>query len=170
MRCASATRVFVELCATETVEELKRMIEAADRRNLLDRARMERAFVRHARRPGIVTLKEALADYRPRPFDKSGLERSVASAIVADPAIPAPERNYAHEVRELDFWWPALRLNVETDGGAFHKTPADIERDKLNDTKLLALGIRVMRITEDRWRFDQSGTMADLRAIATFAS
>jgi hypothetical protein len=165
MRCASATRVLIELAATETVDELRRMVETADRRNLLDRAKLERAFFRHAHRPGIATLKEAVADYRPRPFDKSGLERSIAAAIAKDPEIPPPTRGYMHSVRELDFWWPELALNAEADGGPYHKTPADIERDKRNDTKLATLGIQVIRITDIQWELDAAGAMQDLRAV-----
>ncbi len=34
---------------------------------------------------------------------------------------------------KVDFWWPELRLVVETDGLRYHRTAAQQTRDRLRD-------------------------------------
>ena len=41
---------------------------------------------------------------------------------------------------EVDFFWPELRLVVETDGLRYHRTPAEQARDRLRDQAHTAAG------------------------------
>jgi very-short-patch-repair endonuclease len=130
---------------------------------------MEEALKRHAGERGLAKLKQALKAYRPRPFDKSGLERSVGAAIARDPRFPKPKRNW-HQLAggilwELDFFFEKERVALEVDGGQYHLTPQDRERDRLKDAKLLAEGIKPVRITDVRWELDRAGALDDLLAV-----
>lgn len=66
---------------------------------------------------------------------------------------------------ELDFYWPDRRVVLEVDGGRYHLTPKDRERDRIKDAKLMAAGLIPMRITDTRWELDEQGALDDLRAI-----
>jgi very-short-patch-repair endonuclease len=50
---------------------------------------------------------------------------------------------------EVDLLWREQRLVVEVDGFAYHSGRAAFERDRVRDSRLVALGIRVVRVT---WR------------------
>lgn len=169
LRASSMYRALVEAAADEPRQWLGEMIEAGVRRRLVDIRKLEEAIAGHAGARGITKLRAALAAYRPRHFDKSGLERSLAAAIAADPSMPAPERNIHHEAGnirwEIDFFWRKERVALETDGSQYHLTPQDRERDRIKDAKLMAEGITPMRITDVRWELDPTGALADLRAI-----
>lgn len=62
--------------------------------------------------------------------------------------IPRPLVNEKIEVWRPDFLWPAPMVVVETDGVAFHRTPAKRRRDEEKDAFLRALGFTVIRL---RW-------------------
>ena len=46
-----------------------------------------------------------------------------------------------------DFYWPSLRLVVETDGWETHKTKAAFKSDRRKDAALTSAGYRVVRFT-----------------------
>jgi hypothetical protein len=169
LRASSVERILIEIAATESRAELDRIIDAVARKKRLDLVRLDATIARHPRARGLPNLRAAIADYRPRAFDKSGLEKVVADAIAADPEIPAPLRNQhvaAGGIRwELDFFWPELRVALEVDGDQYHLTPQDKEKDRLKDAKLMAAGITPLRITDVRWELDPVGALADLKAI-----
>lgn len=169
LRASSIYRALIEAAANEPRTFLDEVIELGMRRKMLDAARLEETIARHPGARGMAHLKAAFAAYRPRPFDKSGLERSVAEAIAADPEIPTPRRNVHHRAGgitwEIDFFWDRERVALETDGSQYHLTPQDKERDRIKDAKLMAEGIAPLRITDVRWELDRTGAMDDLRAV-----
>lgn len=169
LRVASVPLILIQLAPTESRSELDRLIHIAAQRGLLNVRETNDTLSRHEGAAGTAIVRAALDAYQPRPFDKSGLERSVAEAIAADPAIPPPLRN-AHRtiggVRwELDFYWPDRGVVLEVDGDRYHRTPKDRERDRIKDAKLMAEGLIPMRITDTRWELDRQGALDDLRAI-----
>ncbi len=136
------------------------------RKRVLDLAAVEAALQRHARRPGVANLKQAIRDYRPHRDRKSDLERAF-DRLLAGTDIPEPQRNVIVGGWEIDFYWPHARLAVELDGRPYHIAVRDTEKDKLKDAKLLCMKINTMRITELRFRLDPEGILADLRADLT---
>lgn len=169
LRASTIYRALIEAAADESREWLEQMIESAVRKKLLDVSQMEATIAAHPGARGLTRLKAAFAAYRPWPFDKFGLETAVAAAIAADPSIPEPQRDVRLEAGgiswQLDFWWPDLRVVLETDGNRYHLTPGDKERDRIKDAKLMAAGITPLRITDVRWDLDPRGAMDDLRAV-----
>ncbi len=165
LRYSSVPRLLIELAARETKAELDRLITEAARRTRLDPEAMEAALDRHARRPGLALLKEALAAYRPRPDRKSDLERAFDAWLLEHPEIPEPERNVHIEGWEIDCWWPEQRVALELDGRPYHVAVIEMERDRIKDTSLQILGIKVMRVTGERWDLDRPGVHRDLLAL-----
>lgn len=164
LRVSSVARMLIELAATEKLSELDRLITQAVRKRILDLEQIETALARHARRPGIAKLKQALRDYRPRRDRRSDLERAF-DRLIAGTAIPPPQRNVTIDGWEIDCYWPHVRLAVELDGRSYHTAVRDIEKDKLKDAKLLSRGIRTMRITDLRMTLDSRGILRDLSSL-----
>jgi very-short-patch-repair endonuclease len=161
LRVSSVARLLVESAKTETLKGLDGLITEAVRHHVLDLNAVEHGLVRHARRPGMAKLKQALRDYRPHPDRKSGLERAF-DELIRDTDIPPPQRNVYIDGWEVDCFWPEFNLVVELDGRNYHASLRDMEKDKFKDAKLALLGIQVIRITELRFELEPAQILADL--------
>jgi very-short-patch-repair endonuclease len=90
--------------------------------------------------------------------------------LARDYGLPQPECNtsvVAHDGRsyEVDCYFPAHRVVVETDGWETHRTRHAFESDRAKDAALTAAGYTVVRFTWRQLRHDP-GTVADrIRAI-----
>ena len=100
-----------------------------------------------------------------RPARKSGFERAFDRWLLAQPEIPEPERNVRIGGWELDCYWPEYGLVLELDGRPYHIVSREIERDRLKDAWLQREGLRVLRVTDHRWRTDRRGVKSDLVAL-----
>jgi very-short-patch-repair endonuclease len=164
LRVSSLPRLLVESARTEPRKEIDRLITEAVRRRLLDFTALEATVTRHARRPGMANLRQALRDYRPRPDRKSGLERAF-DGLIKDTDIPEPQRNVYINGWEIDCYWPEFGLAVELDGRNYHSALADMERDRRKDADLLRLGIGSLRITDLRFELEPEQIRAEVREL-----
>jgi hypothetical protein len=162
---STVPRLLVELSATETKQELTKLITVAVRKHAFSHDSLERALEHHAGRPGIGTLKAAYAAYRPHPDRKSTLELAFDELLEQHPEIPEPLRNVDSDAGELDYYWPDHDVVLELDGRPYHLAVEDIERDRLKDAKLLTQGIRPLRVTDRRFEHDATGAITDLKAL-----
>jgi Protein of unknown function (DUF559) len=164
LRVSSVPRLLIELAPREPARELDRLITLAIRKRILNIDKMQEAVASQGRRPGLAKLRVAIADYLPRPDRKSDLERAFDALLAQHPEIPPPERNIHLHGWEIDCYWPEQRLAVELDGRPYHVAVKDIERDRLKDAKLLTVGIRVLRITDNRFEYDARDALEDVLA------
>jgi hypothetical protein len=168
LRVSSVPQMLIELAPLETRRELDRLITAAVRKGMLDLDKMRAALARYGRRPGIGKLRAALAAYLPTADRKSDLERDFDAFLAEHPEIPPPQRTNVYiDGWEIDCYWPEQRLAVELDGRPYHIAVRDTEKDKLKDAKLLIKGIRVMRITDARFKYDRDGVYEDLISLTS---
>jgi hypothetical protein len=165
LRISSVPRMLLELATRETPEELDRLITQAARRNMLDPFAVEDVLQRHARRPGVAKLREAVAAYRPGPDRKSNLEVAFDKRRAEDPDIPEPLTNIYIGRWEIDCYWPEQRLAVELDGRPFHVARRDTERDRVKDADLLCMGIKPLRITDYRFETEPDSVMRTVRTL-----
>lgn len=165
LRISTIPRLLVELAATETQDELGRLIDEAVRRRAFDHANLRTAIDRHATRPGIGKLRAAYAAYVPRSDRKSNLERAFDRLLTKYPEIPEPLRNVYIDIWELDCYWPEHDVALELDGRPYHLTVADIERDRRKDAYLLTHSIKPLRITDKRFEADPLGSLEDLKTL-----
>lgn len=166
LRASSVARLLIELAAAEKQSELDRLIMQCVRKRILDLEAIEAALARHARRPGVARLKQALRAYRPHRDRHSDLERAF-DKLIAGTVVPPPQTNVVIDGWELDCYWPEAALVVELDGRDYHTAVGDMEKDKYKDSRLLLQGIRTMRVTELRLELEPHRVLADVIALTT---
>jgi very-short-patch-repair endonuclease len=165
LRVASVPRILVELAPRETPDELLRLITVAVRKGCLDFKAMEEALHRHERRPGLGTLKDVYARYRPGPDRKSGLERSFDAYAATDPRIPRYDKNVRMGPYEFDCVWNDHAVVLELDGRPYHRALADTDNDNAKDIWLRRRGLTPIRINDFRWEYDRAAAVDDLLAL-----
>ncbi|HEX3802119.1 MAG TPA: type IV toxin-antitoxin system AbiEi family antitoxin domain-containing protein [Solirubrobacteraceae bacterium] len=171
LRVSSIPRLLIETAAGGgTREELDQLIEAAVRRNRLDVPDLAATLARHHGRRGAGRVNATVSAYLPRSDRKSGLERSFDRWLTKHPEIPEPQRNVKLGPWELDCYWPEHQLALELDGRPYHTVINDIERDRRKDTWLQAHNIRILRVTDTRWKHDRPGVHHDLSTMLALAS
>ena len=72
-------------------------------------------------------------------------------------------RQHSIDAYVLDFYCPSERLAVELDG-AVHRDPTRSANDQERDERLLALGIRVLRFTNDQVHTSLEGVLVEIAA------
>jgi very-short-patch-repair endonuclease len=132
-------RTIVDLARTESKDELERIVEEADRRNLVDFAALK--FARSA------SLKAVLRNYDPAPT-RSEMERRFLR-LCREHDLERPEVNAVIDGYLVDFVWRDARLIVEVDGYRYHRSPRKFESDREQDVTLAGKGWRTLRFT---WR------------------
>ena len=68
-------------------------------------------------------------------------------AICDRHGLPRPNVNTRIEGSEVDFAWRDVRLVVEVDGYAYHRSPRAFEDDRARDVTLTVAGWTVLRFT-----------------------
>ena len=68
---------------------------------------------------------------------------------------------------EVDFYWPELKLVVETDGLRYHCTPAQQTRDRLRDQRHLAAELTPLRFTHAQVCFEPAHVEATLAQVGS---
>jgi len=63
---------------------------------------------------------------------------------------------------EVDFYWPHLRLVVETDGLRYHRTAAAQTRDRRRDQAHARAGLTPLRFTHAQVRYEPRYVRATL--------
>lgn len=139
----------------------------ADRLNLIDPEALFDALEDYAGHPGVGPLRAILGDRTFRLTD-SELERRFLP-LAAEAGLPPPQTGRWLNGFKVDFYWPALRLVVETDGLRYHRTPAQQAKDRLRDQAHLAAGLRPLRFTHQQVRYEPGHVRETLRAVATRA-
>jgi very-short-patch-repair endonuclease len=154
-------RTLLDLADVLTPHRLERACHQAEYRRLLDMKAIDELI---ARSPGRRTrkLRTALATLaRAEPaITRNKLEERFLE-LVAHAGLPRPRVNTLVEGHEVDFFWPDLRLVVETDGRDAHLTPTAFEDDRRRDGDLVVAGHRVLRLTR-RQVFGDPGYVIDV--------
>jgi very-short-patch-repair endonuclease len=160
----SVARTIVDLAARSSEDQLSRLIEDADRKQLLDGAALERAMASRPRAAGTVRLKKALSPYRGTADTRSKLERDFRK-LVAKAGLPEPQFNVLVAGLTVDVYWPQWKLVVELDGEPYHNTPRQFETDRIRDATLQKYDLRVLRVTGDRLDNEPNAVINDVLAL-----
>jgi very-short-patch-repair endonuclease len=131
---------------------VERMINEADKYNLVNPPRLRRALDERVGEPGVARLRHIL-DRRTFRLTKEELERRFLP-LARKAGLPVPLTGQIVNEFEVDFYWPDLGLVVETDGLRYHRTPAEQARDRLRDQAHTAAGLTQLRFTHEQVRYE----------------
>lgn len=143
---------------------IERMINEADKYDLVHPPGLRRALDQRAGEPGAARLRRIL-DRRTFRLTKEELERRFLP-LARKVGLPVPLTGQWVNEFEVDFYWPDLGLVVETDGLRYHRTPAEQARDRLRDQAHTAAGLTQLRFTHEQVRYEPEHVLAVLRATA----
>jgi very-short-patch-repair endonuclease/predicted transcriptional regulator of viral defense system len=160
----SPARTLVDLATCLDREKLERAIAEADKRDLIDPAWLRRELGRFAGQPGVAALRETL-DRHTFTLTDSELERRFLP-LARQAGLPSPLAQHYLNGFRVDFYWPELRLVVETDGLRYHRTPTQQAKDRLRDQTHAAAGLTPLRFTYAQVTYDPDHVRRTLAAVA----
>ena len=139
-------------------------INEADKLDLCDPERLRAELEDLPAWTGIDKLRRIL-DRRTFTTTDTELERRFLP-IARRAGLPSPLTQHWLNGFRVDFYFPDLKLVVETDGLRYHRTPAQQARDRLRDQAHLAAGLTPLRFTHAQVRFDRSYVRGTLATVA----
>jgi hypothetical protein len=162
----SVARTLLDLAAVLGPDDLEVAVDRAERLGLFDLTAVVDVLERARGRRGARALRRTVQAYETS-TQKSRLERRFKALLETAADIPKPSFNALVDgevkTHEVDAWWPAQRLAVQTDGFEFHRTRRDRERDAASDADLELAGHRVIRLTWDEATIHGERTLRRLR-------
>jgi hypothetical protein len=161
----TVARTLLDVAATVRHQRLERALAQAERLQLYDHGAITDVLERANGHRGRTALARAVRS-EPK-LTRSELEAKFLR-LVRRAGLPEPDANTSldapdHPGLEVDFYWPAHRLVVETDGWDTHKTKAAFKSDRRKDAALTSVGYRVMRFTYDDVVYDAATVVERLR-------
>lgn len=161
----SVPRVLLDLAIRARSDQLDRLLERAEERDLLDLVAVESVLARAGGHRGRGRLRRALALYQPDPaFTRSRFEKRFRRLVVAA-GLPAPSMNFVVAQFELDAYWPDLRFAVELDLFETHGSRAAFERDRLRQEELKLIGVEMIRVTRPRLQREPEAVIRNLATL-----
>ncbi len=161
-------RTLLDLAAVVPFQRLRLLLEAAERRDLLDGRALASAVLRHFGHHGCPALRRALAetfkDGRDVPWTQSLDERRLLAACRAA-GLPEPRCNVFLHGFLVDMHWERQGVVVEVDSWTFHKTRARFEEDRRKRDALTAAGIVVLTPTPRRIRAEPHAVVSQLSRV-----
>jgi very-short-patch-repair endonuclease len=154
---------LVDLASSLDPARLERAVNEADRLDLIDPISLRVALDAYPGRRGVARLRKLL-NRRTFRLTDSDLERLLLS-LVARAGLPPPLTRQNLNGFRVDFFWPDLRLVVETDGLRYHRTPAQQARDRVRDQAHLAAGFTPLRFTHAQVRYEADYVRSTLQAV-----
>jgi very-short-patch-repair endonuclease len=157
-------RSILDLATELGRTSLERLINNADKLDLIDPETLRTWLDDHAGAPGVRILR-GLLDRRTFRLSDSDLEitfRPLAEAA----GLPTPLTKQIVNDVEVDFFWPELGLVVESDGLRYHRTPASQSKDRRRDQSHTASGLRQLRFTHEQIKYEPEYVRDVLRRTA----
>ena len=160
----SPVETLVDLAAILEPAQVTRAVNEADKLNVVRADALRQALEPLGPRPGLGRLR-AVLDRETFRLTDSELERRFLR-IVRRAGLQLPVTGATVNGFKTDFWWPDLRLVVETDGLTYHRTPAQQARDRLRDQAHARAGLAALRFTHAQVFHDPGDTETTLRDVA----
>jgi len=145
-------QTLIDLSLRHDRRGVERMINEADKYDLVHPPELRRALDERGGEPGVAVLRQIL-DRRTFRLTKEELERRFLP-LARKAGLPVPLTGQFVNEFEVDFYWPDLGLVVETDGLRYHRTPAEQARDRLRDQAHTAAGLTQLRFTHEQVRYE----------------
>ncbi|HEX4865980.1 MAG TPA: type IV toxin-antitoxin system AbiEi family antitoxin domain-containing protein [Acidimicrobiales bacterium] len=138
-------RTLIDQATELTSNQLERMVNEADKHDVIDPEALRMALDDYAGEPGVKPLRTLIdrLTFRLSDTELEVLFRPIATAA----GLPTPLTKEMVNGFEVDFHWPDLGLVVETDGWRYHRTPSAQTRDALRDQIHTASGLTALRFS-----------------------
>ncbi len=159
----SPVRTLIDLAVELNPSELEAAVNEADKLGLVNPVVLRREIGNRSGHRGVAVLR-GLLDGRTFTLTDSELERRFLR-LVRRAGLPTPLTQQTLNGFRVDFYWPELRLVVETDGLRYHRTPAQQARDKVRDQAHTAAGLIALRFTHSQVKFEAGRVVATLRSV-----
>ncbi len=165
IRVTTPARTLLDLASSLPRRALERALDEAESRDLYDRRALEAVTNVHKGERGAAALKQALDTDAEPALTKSELEELMFT-LCADHGLERPLVNRRVAGLEVDFFFPARRLVVETDSWRHHKTRRAFERDRERDAILARAGCHTLRFTHRQLTKEPAMVAATIRSSA----
>jgi very-short-patch-repair endonuclease len=160
----SPVRTLLDLATELGLKRLERAVNEADKLDVIDPETLRRSLETYAGQPGVKPLR-ALLDRDTFLLTDEELER-LFLRLAREVGLSLPKTKEMVNGFEVDFYWPELRLIVETDGLRYHRTPSAQARDALRDQTHTAAGYARLRFSHHQVRYEAEWVRAVLRRTA----
>lgn len=157
----SPVRTLIDLATELSSKPLERAVNEADKLGVIDARSLRAGLDSRAGVPGTKRLRRLL-DRDTFVLTEDELERRFLP-LAREAGLPLPETGRIVNGYEVDFFWPQLRLVVETDGLRYHRTPATQARDAQRDAVHTAAGHARLRFTHWQVRHEPDWVKGILR-------
>jgi very-short-patch-repair endonuclease len=157
-------RTLVDMAVQHSAARVERAVNEADRLDLVDPEGLRSALEDYAGERGVARLRRLL-DRRTFRLTDSELERWFLPQV-RQAGLPLPLTGQHLNGFKVDFYWPDLRLVVETDGLRYHRTPAQQAQDRIRDQAHLSAGFTPLRFTHWQVRHERAYVRKTLLAVA----
>jgi very-short-patch-repair endonuclease len=158
------SRTLIDLATLLSPGQLEECVNRADKLRLIDPESLRRQIDENRGMDGVASLRRIL-DRRTFALTDSELERRFLR-LVGRARLPVPKTQQRVAGFRVDFFWPDLRLVVETDGLRYHRTASQQARDRVRDQALVAAGFTVLRFTHAQVTYEPDHVVAILKAAA----
>ena len=158
------TATLIDFAATHPRNEVEAALNEADVRGLIKLEALRAELDNTPRRPGLSKLKTTI-DRRTFTFTRSELERAFVPIARRAGLTNVLTRVYVNGY-EVDFFARDHGLVIETDGGTFHRTPAQQAADRRRDQTHTAAGLTPLRFTHGQIRYERAYVFETLRTVA----
>ena len=154
-------QTLIDIARSWAQSDLEQAIGAADLRRRIGLRALQTAAIKAGRSGAALRSVIDRATFR---VTQSELEREFLR-LLADANLPLPETQQRFGADRVDFWWPALGLVVEADGGGFHRTAAQQTNDRRREHAHLRAGRTPIRVTHWQVFHDPAETTALLADV-----
>ena len=161
IRVTTAAQTLIDVAHTWPQQDLEQAIGEADLRRLVGLKALRNAAVKAGRTGAPLRRLIERTTFR---VTQSELEREFLR-LLGRAKLPLPESQKRFGKHRVDFYWPALGLVVECDGGNFHRTTAQQAADRKRDQDHIRRGRIPMRIAHGQVFHDPAGTAALLADV-----
>ncbi len=156
----SPVQTLVDMATWLDGRLLERAINEADVLDLVDPEALRKAL--EGRRDAGAPRLRRILDRATFVYTRTELERAFLP-LALDAGLPVPLSAQWVNRYEVDFYWPALRLVVETDGLCYHRTPAEQAEDRRRDQAHTAAGLTQLRFTHGQVKYEKDHVRRILR-------
>jgi very-short-patch-repair endonuclease len=157
-------QTLIDIAAELSPMAVERAVNEADKLDLVDPEALRTALGDYEGEAGVRPLR-AILDARTFRLSDSNLE-ILFRPIAAEAGLPSPLTKEMVNGYEVDFFFPDLKLVVETDGLRYHRTPSAQTRDARRDRTHTLAGMTPLRFTHYEIKYEAPKVTRALKSAA----